>query len=98
MKIKPVIIVAISYIGWGEDISERLEFMPARVKVIEHVRPKYSCRDCENTGIAVKIKQAPVSPSPIPKRIITASPLSQIITSKYLYSLPLYQQENLFKQ
>ncbi|QQQ64581.1 transposase [Pseudoalteromonas sp. GCY] len=62
------------------------------------VRPKYSCRHCEKTHTQVEIKQAPVPPSPIPKGIATASLLSQIITSKYQYGLPLYRQENLFKQ
>lgn len=70
-----------------EDRSEKLKFIPAQVKVIEHVRPKYSCRHCENTSIMVKIKQAPIPPSPIPKSVATPSLLSQIITSKYQYSL-----------
>ncbi|WDE11856.1 IS66 family transposase [Thalassomonas haliotis] len=82
----------------GEDRSEKLEFIPAKIKVIEHVRPKYSCRHCENTWTRVNIKQAPAPVSPIPKGIATASLLSQIITSKYQYSLPLYRQESLFKQ
>ena len=82
----------------GEDVSEKLEFIPAQVKVIEHVRPKYSCRHCEKTQTRVEIKQAPVPPSPVPKGIATASLLSQIITSKYQYGLPLYRQESLFKQ
>lgn len=30
----------------GEDKSEQLEFIPAQVNVIEHVRPKFSCRHC----------------------------------------------------
>ncbi|WDE09111.1 IS66 family transposase [Thalassomonas viridans] len=82
----------------GEDKSEKLEFIPAQVKVIEQVRPKYACRHCEQHGIEVKVKQAPVPPGPIPKGIATASLLSQIITSKYQYGLPLYRQESLFKQ
>ncbi|ASD67294.1 IS66 family transposase [Pseudoalteromonas piscicida] len=82
----------------GEDVSEKLEFIPAQVKVIEHVRPKYSCRQCEKTQTQIRIVQAPVPPSPIPKGIATASLLSQIITSKYQYGLPLYRQESLFKQ
>lgn len=82
----------------GEDKSEKLEFIPAQIKVIEHVRPKYSCRACENNDIQVPIKQAPVPASPIPKGIATPSLLSQIITSKYQYALPLYRQEAMFKQ
>ena len=82
----------------GEDKSEQLEFIPAQIKVIEHVRPKYSCRHCEQHATKVTIKQAPVPASPIPKSFATASLLSQIITSKYQYGLPLYRQENLFKE
>ena len=82
----------------GEERSEKLEFIPAQVKVIEHVRLKYSCRQCEQENTSTKIKIAPVPCSPIPKSIATATLLSQIITSKYQYALPLYRQESLFKQ
>lgn len=82
----------------GEDKSETLEFIPAKVKVIEHVRPKYGCRVCEKDGISNHIKQAPVPHSVIPKGYATPSLLSQIITSKYQYGLPLYRQEAMFKQ
>lgn len=82
----------------GDERSEKLEFIPAQVKVIEHVRLKYSCRTCESKGTATNIQIAPVPPSPIPKGISTATLLSQIITSKYQYALPLYRQESLFKQ
>ena len=82
----------------GEEKSEQLEFIPAKIKVIEHVRPQYSCRQCEQTGVQTQIKIAPVPPSPIPKSFATPSLLSQIIGSKYQYSLPLYRQESLFAQ
>jgi len=82
----------------GEETSEQLEFMPASIKVIEHVRLKYSCRHCEQQGTEVNIQIAPVPPSPIPKSIATPSLLSQIITSKYQYALPLYRQEQMFRQ
>jgi len=82
----------------GDERSEKLEFIPAQVKVIEHVRLKYSCRTCEKTGTSTQIKIASVPASPIPKGMATATLLSQIITSKYQYALPLYRQESLFKQ
>ena len=81
----------------GEETSEKLEFVPARIKVIEQVRPKYGCRSCEREGTRVDIRIAPVPPSPIPKSIATPSLLAQIITAKFQYSLPLYRQESLFK-
>ena len=82
----------------GEEKSEQLEFVPAQITVIEHIRPQYSCRQCEQTGVHTEIKIAPVPASPIPKSFATPSLLSQIISSKYQYSLPLYRQESLFAQ
>ena len=82
----------------GEDKSEKLQFIPAQVKVIEHVRPKYTCRTCEKEGISNTVKQAPVPHSVIPKGYATPSLLAQIITSKNQYGLPLYRQESMFKQ
>jgi transposase len=67
----------------GEKKGERLKFIPAQIKVIETIRPQYSCRHCEKTDTKVKIKIAPVPSSPIPKSMATPSLLSQIITSKY---------------
>lgn len=37
----------------GEDRTEKLEFMSAQVKVIEHIRPKYACRQCEKQATCV---------------------------------------------
>ncbi len=82
----------------GEERSEQLEFIPAKIRIIEHIRPKYSCRHCEQHGTQVTIKIAPPPVKPIPKSIATPSLLAQIITSKYQYGLPLYRQESLFRQ
>lgn len=80
----------------GESHNEKLEFVPAHIKVIKTVRPKYACKHCEQTGTKNVIKLAPIPPTPIPKGIATASLLSQLITAKYQYSLPLYRQEKMF--
>ena len=82
----------------GEDVSQKLAFIPAQVNVIEHVRPKYSCKACETGGTENQIKQAPMPDSIIPKGYATPSLLAQVITSKYQYGLPLHRQEALFKQ
>jgi len=82
----------------GDERSERLEYTPASFKVIENVRLKYSCRQCERSNTQVKLHIAPVPASPIPKSIATPSLLSQIIVQKYQYALPLYRQEAVFKQ
>ncbi|XOV77538.1 MAG: IS66 family transposase [Aestuariibacter sp.] len=82
----------------GEDTAEKLEFIPAQVKVIETIRPKYACRACDKDGTTGQIKQTPPAPAIIPKGIATPSLLSQIVTSKYQYGLPLYRQESMFSQ
>jgi transposase len=40
----------------GETRSEKLEFLPAHIKVIETVRPKYTCKQCEKTGTGNQVK------------------------------------------
>lgn len=82
----------------GEDVSEKLDFIPAKMQVTRHIRPKYSCRTCEQQGTETRIKQAPVPASMLPKSITTPSLLAQIITAKFQYGLPLYRQEAMFKQ
>ena len=70
------------------------DFIPAKVQVIRHVRPKYSCRTCEQQDTETKIKQAPMPPSMLPKSIATPSLLGQIITAKFQYGLPLYAKKH----
>lgn len=77
----------------GEDISEKLEFVPAQLKVIEQVRCKYACRACEGG-----VKMAPLPLQPIPKSIATPGLLSHIIICKYEDHLPLYRQEKILER
>jgi transposase len=82
----------------GEDRSEKLEFTPAVLKVLEYVRPKYACRQCEQTEDKNRIVQKPAPQSIIPKSFATESLLANIILGKYQYAMPLYRQESLFTQ
>jgi transposase len=77
----------------GEDVSEQLEIIPARVQVIQHVRCKYACRCCE-TGVTAAAMPAQV----IPKSIATPGLLAYVAVSKYADALPLYRQSNIFKR
>ena len=83
---------------FGEETSEQLEYIPAKMTVIVTVRPKYSCRACEKNNTHTPIVIAPVPASPIPKSMATPSLLSQVICNKYQFAIPLYRQEALFKQ
>jgi transposase len=82
----------------GEDRCEKLEFSPAVLKVLEYVRPKYACRQCEKTQDNSRIVQKPAPQSIIPKSFATESLLANIILGKYQYAMPLYRQESLFTQ
>ena len=82
----------------GEDRSEKLEFTPAVLKVLEYVRPKYACRQCEKTQNSSTIIQKPAPISIISKSFATESLLANIILGKYQYAMPLYRQESLFTQ
>ncbi len=82
----------------GEEKSEQLEYIPASLKVIETLRPKYACRQCEKNNSTTPIIIAPVPASPIPKSMATPSLLAHIISNKYQFALPLYRQEMVFQQ
>jgi transposase len=76
---------------WGEGVSEQLEVLSMRLYVIEHIRAKYACANC-NT-----IKMAPKPKSPIPKALAGGSLLTEIILNKYQYHLPLYRQSKILE-
>ena len=77
----------------GEEISEQLDIIPAKIQVIRNIRFKYACRTCsEGVKTATMPKQA------IPKSNASAGLLAYIATAKYQDALPLYRQENIFKR
>lgn len=73
----------------GEDVSEILELITAKLKVIEVARPKKSCRCCE------KMVQAPAPSRPIPGSMAGASLLAYVLVSKFDDHLPLYRQHEI---
>jgi len=76
----------------GEDVSEELKIIPAKIEVIRTIRKKYSCPECE----LIKTPEAPVKL--LPKTNSSASLLAYIAVSKYCDALPLYRQEAMFKR
>lgn len=76
----------------GEEVSERLDYTPAVVKVIETVRPKYACKKHEEAGVLTA--EPPIHP--IKKGMATAGLLSHVLVSKYKDHLPLYRQSRIF--
>jgi transposase len=89
----------------GEEVSEKLSIEPAKLTVIEIIRPKYLCK-ChictgEKSGSPTevetsKVKIAEPAVCAIPKSIATPSLLAFIAVGKYADALPLYRQESIF--
>ena len=74
----------------GEDVAEKLDYVPGVFTVERHVRGKWVCTECET------LVQAPVAPHIIDKGIPTAGLLAQVLIAKYVDHLPLYRQEAIF--
>ena len=70
----------------GEDVTEVLEKVPARLKVIRHVRPRYACRTCE------RVFQAPAPDLPIERGRPGPGLIAHVAVSKYCDGLPLFRQ------
>ena len=77
----------------GEEVTEQLEIIPAQLKVIQHVRPKYACNRCDE-GVSV----APMPILFLPKSMATPSLVAHTIVSKYQDHLPLYRQEKIWQR
>jgi transposase len=74
----------------GEDVSEILEYVPARFKVIRQVRPKLACACCE------RIVQAQAPSRPIERGVAGPGLLAHVLVSKYGDHLPLYRQSEIY--
>jgi transposase len=76
----------------GETVSEMLDHVPARLRVIRICRPRYGCRACGT------IHQAPAPERPIAKGLATPALLAHVLVSKYCDHLPLYRQSQIFSR
>ena len=77
----------------SEETSEQLEIVPARMKAIRHIRPKYACKKCE---AAESMKIAPAPAQIIEKSIVTPGLLAFILVAKFCDAIPFYRQEKQF--
>ena len=74
----------------GEDVSEKLDYVPGVFSVHRHVRGKWACACCQ------ALKQAPVDAHIIDKGIPTTGLLAQVLVAKFADHLPLYRQQAIF--
>jgi len=77
----------------GEEVTEQLDYTPASLFVIQHVRPKYACRRCEEGGVVTAEK--PTDGQVIDKGLPGPGLVAHVITSKYCDHAPLYRQESM---
>ena len=74
----------------GEDVTETLEYVPARFKVIRTIRPKLSCACC------TRILQEPAPDRPIDRGLAGPGLLAHVLVAKYSDHLPLYRQSEIY--
>ena len=74
----------------GQDVSEQLEYVPSRFKVIRHVRPKLACVSCQ------AIFQAAAPSRPIARGMAGPGLLAHVMVSKYCDHTPLYRQSGIY--
>ncbi len=77
----------------GEAVSEKLDYVPATLKVIETRRPKYACRPCQGS-VAV----AALPASPIEQGMAAPGLLAHVLVSKFADHLPLNRQEAMLRR
>ncbi len=81
----------------GKEITEQLDFTPAKLSVLRYIRPKYiKLEDDETLTHKGVIGKLPVFP--IEKCMATPALLTQITVEKFVYHFPLYRQNERFSR
>jgi transposase len=73
-----------------DEISEKLEYIPAHFVVNQYVRPQYSCTCCQ------RVVSGEMPAHLIPKGLAEASLVAQVVVSKYRDYQPLHRQQHIF--
>ena len=79
----------------GEEVTEKLEYVPAKVIVLQNVQFKYACTHCEQEAKSPQIELAPKPPEAIEKCMAGPGLLAHVIVGKYSDHLPLHRQERM---
>lgn len=74
----------------GEDVSEKLDYVPGSLRVQRHVRGRWACRACE------RVAQAPMPAQIIDKGLPSEALLAHVAVAKYDDHLPMYRQSEMF--
>ena len=77
----------------GEEfVRTEVQFIPAKLKVIDHYRETYECRSCRKNGTPY-MEKAPVPYPPVLHSLASASTIAWLIHQKFELGIPLYRQE-----
>ena len=76
----------------GEDVSERLDIVPAEFFVHRHIYGKWTCRCCQRQGIE-RLVQEPANPQIIDGGIAASGLVAHTLISRFVDHLPYYRQE-----
>lgn len=76
----------------ADDVSETLEYVPGYFKVVEYIRPRCACKNCE------KIVQAYPPSKGIDKGKAGFGLLAQVLVNKYCNHLPMYRQSQIYER
>jgi transposase len=79
----------------GEEVTEKLEYIPAKVIVLQNVQFKYACAHCEQEAKSPQIELAEKPLDAIDKCMAGPGLLAYVIVAKHSDHLPLYRQEKI---
>lgn len=74
----------------GEDRAERLDIVPAQLRVLVDIRPKYACRTCSDG-----VTQSLAAPRLIEGGLPTEGAIAHVLVSKFADHLPFYRQSQI---
>ena len=74
----------------GEEVSEQIDIVPMRVRVLRHVRKTCACPKCQSAPIT-----AAMPPQPIPKSNASVNTIALVMVAKYVDGVPLYRFEKI---
>ncbi len=82
----------------GRDIRRELVIIPAQVKIREHIRKVYTCRECEKDEYGAPIVKSQANEPVIKGSFASPEAIAHIMTQKFVMGSPLYRQEQELKQ
>lgn len=81
----------------SKEVRKELKIVPAQVKVVEHVRHVYACRNCEANHDNSPVITAPMPAPAFTGSLASSSLVAYIMNRKYVEAMPLYRQEQQLK-